>query len=182
MLGNLINRGMKHFILIIIALVFLSAHRSDPKEDTSAKIKVVYLYNFSKYIDWPEDYKSGSFIITVIGNSPSLLSELSKMATQKKAGSQDISIKSISSVSDLNKSNIVFVPAENSGQLNEIISKLKGRSTLVVSEKPGSIKQGSAINFIVQENKQKFELCKTNAERSKLKVSSSLLPLAILVD
>ena len=88
---------MKGFVIIVVSLLFFSAHKIDPKEDTKAKIKAVYLYNFSKYIDWPEDYKSGSFVVTVLGASSSLLTELDKMATQKKLGNQEISVKSISS-------------------------------------------------------------------------------------
>lgn len=181
MIRNVFNRSIKHFILLATAVFFLSAQKVDPREDTNAKIKAVYLYNFSKYVEWPEEYKNGSFVVTVIGNNPYLLAELEKMS-QKKVGTQPISIKSISSVSSIEKSNIIFVPFESSGELTEIINKMKGRSTLVVTEKPGLAKQGAAINFIIKENKQLFELNKSNAERYKLKISSSLIPLAILVD
>jgi len=169
------------FLAIAIAFTFLSAQRIDPKEDTNAKIKAVYLYNFSKYVEWPDDYKSGNFVVTVVGSNSSLLSELDKMA-QKKVGSQTISIKNISSCSALEKSNIVFVPFESSGQLIDVISKCKSQSTLIVTEKAGLAKQGSAINFIIKENKQLFELNKANAERYKLKVSSNLSALAITVE
>lgn len=172
---------MKHFILIALAFVFISAERTDQKEDTNAKIKAVYLYNFSKYVEWPDNYKNGSFVVTVVGSNSALLSELDKMA-QKKVGSQAISIKSISSCSSLEKSNIVFLPSESSGQIAEVINKLKGQSTLVVTEKPGLTKQGAAINFVIKDNKQLFELSKTNAERYKLKISSNLSALAILVE
>lgn len=157
------------------------ALRTDSKEAASAKIKAVYLYNFSKYIEWPEDYKNGNFIVTVIGTNSSLLSELDKMS-QKKVGAQSIVIKNISSPSSIQKPNIVFVPYESSGMINDVIDKLKGKSTLLVTEKPGLTKQGSAINFVVKDSKQLFELSKINAEKSKLKVSSNLSALAILVD
>jgi len=43
------------------------------------------------------------------------------------------------------------------------------------------VDKGAAINFVVRENKQKFELSKKNIENQKLKVSSSLEALAITV-
>lgn len=173
--------SMKNILLILVSFVFLSALRIDQKEDTNAKIKAVYLYNFSKYVEWPEDYKNGSFVVTVVGNSPSLMVELDKMS-QKKVGNQPIAIKNTTSISSIGKSNIVFVPIESSSQLNDIIAKVKDYSTLVVTEKPGLAKQGAAINFIVKDNKQLFELNKSNAERFKLKVSKNLAALAILID
>jgi hypothetical protein len=62
------------------------------------------------------------------------------------------------------------------------MSKIRGKSTLIITEKPGLARQGAAINFVVQENKTKFELNKGNAEKYDLKVSSNLLSLAIVVD
>jgi hypothetical protein len=167
--------------VLALAIVCLSATLADPREDTNAKIKAVYLYNFSKYVEWPEDWKSGSFVVTVIGSNSSLLSELGKMA-QKSVGTQQISVKSVSSASSLEHSHIVFLPIESSGMLNEVISKVKGSSTLIVTEKQGLARQGAAINFIIKDNKQAFEINKTNAERYKLKINSNLMKLGTLVE
>ncbi|MDQ3112010.1 MAG: YfiR family protein, partial [Bacteroidota bacterium] len=64
----------------------------------------------------------------------------------------------------------------------DITARLKGKATLLVTEQPGLAKKGSAINFVVVENRQKFELNQNNAEKNNLKVSSSLLALAIPVE
>ncbi len=173
---------MKHLIILVLAFACLSASRTDPKEDTNAKIKAVYLYNFSKNVEWPEEYKNGSFVITFVGNNSSLLSELDKMAAQKTLGNQQISVKSVSSISGIEKSHIIFVPFESSALLGEIITKIKGNSILIVTEKPGLAKQGSAINFISKDNKQAFEINKANAEHYKLKINSNLMKLATLIE
>jgi len=175
-------KNVRYFLPVLgLAALCLSATVAEPKEDTNAKIKAVYLYNFSKYVEWPEDWKSGSFVVTVIGNNSSLLSELGKMA-QKMVGAQQISVKSVSSVSSLDHSHIVFIPLESSGMLNEVINKVRGSSTLIVTEKQGLARQGSAINFIIKDNKQAFEINKSNAERYKLKINSNLMKLGTLVE
>ena len=66
--------------------------------------------------------------------------------------------------------------------IKEITAKVKGYSTLIVAEKAGCAKLGAAINFVIQENKQRFELNKANAEKYNLKIGSSLAGLAILVE
>ena len=154
------------------------------KEDTNAKIKVVFINNFTKYIEWPADYKEGKFTITVIGGiSNSVFLELTKMAEVKKsATNQAFEIKSVTGSGSITRTHIVFVPAESSGQLNDVIGKVKGNSTLIVTERPGLAKQGSIINFIVKDNRQKFELNNNNAKKYSLKVSSNLSDLAILVE
>jgi hypothetical protein len=69
-----------------------------------------------------------------------------------------------------------------SASLKDVLPKIKGQSTLLVTEKSGMTKFGAAINFVVQDNKLKFELNKSNAQKYNLAVGSSLLPFAILVD
>ena len=63
-----------------------------------------------------------------------------------------------------------------------VIAKVKGKSTLVVTDKSGMAKQGASINFVSIDNKQKFELNKSNLAKMDLKVSSSLVQLAIVVE
>jgi hypothetical protein len=178
---------MKKFYFILLSLVLLSAdlvpYRFE-QDDTNAKIKAVFIKNFVKYIEWPNSYKEGNFIIGIYGTNPSLLLELNKMANSASvvAAGRKFEIRTISSPENAGKCHILFIPADNSFQLSEIMPKLKGKSTLIVTEKAGLAKQGAAINFVVLDNKQKFELNKANAERYNLKVSSNLATLAIVVD
>ncbi len=147
-------------------------------EEANARIKSIYIYNFTKYIEWPENYREGNFVIGFIGNNSAILNELSKMSSTKKVGNQNIEIRNISSVDDNTKFNIIFILSDNSSQLSEVISKIKGKSTLLVTEKDGLAKQGSGINFVVIDNKQKIELNKTNIEKYKLKIASTLEAMA----
>lgn len=172
---------MKKLLIILLASVCVSAGVVQ-RDDTNAKIKAVFLYNFTKYIEWPASYKSGNFIIGVYGNNPTLNAELIKMSSTKSVGSQKFEIRSVSSMAEVSKCHILFVNPDQAASFNEILGKLKGKSTLLVTEKNGLAKQGAAINFVVQDNKQKFELNKSSAEKHNLKVSTNLLSLAIVID
>ncbi len=172
---------MSKRIYITLLAVIISAYcygQFDPKT-TEAKIKVVYLYNFTKYIQWPSDYSSGDFIIGVLNGGPQLLSELNKMAAAKTAGSQKFLIKNFKSAAEITKCNMIYVPDNSNTLLGEVIKKVKGLSTLLVTESVGDAKKGAAINFVVKDNKQEFELNKANAEKCRLVVSSSLSALAV---
>lgn len=153
----------------------------DQSEEVNAKIKAIYIYNFTKYIEWPTTYREGNFVIAIVGSNSALLNELSKMANSKTVGSQKFEIRNISSCNITDKYNIVYVSSENSGQLTDVINKVKGKSTLIVTDKPGLAKQGSGINFFIDGSKQKIELNKANIEKYKLKVASTLVEMAIAV-
>jgi len=178
---------MKKISAIIIALFCISADfvRMPILQDPNAsntKIKATFLYNFTKYIDWPEKYKEGNFVIGVLGTS-TFYNDLTTLLSTKTVGNQKFEIKSYTNVESVaGVCHILFVPIENSAMLPDILKKMKGKSTLIVTEKSGLAKQGSAINFVVENNKQRFELNKSNIEKYNLKVSSTLEALAVKVE
>lgn len=154
----------------------------DVSEEANARIKSIYIYNFTKYIEWPASYKEGSFVIGFLGSNSAILTELSKMAETKKVGTQPIHIRNINTIGENDKFNIIYILSDNSTQLSDVLSKIKGKSTLVVTEKPGLAKQGSGINFVIVENKQKIELNKSNIEKYKLKIAATLVDMSLSVN
>jgi hypothetical protein len=168
---------VKKIFIVFSFLTLLSVSAFGQFEQTVAKIKVAFIYNFTRLIEWPPDYKQGEFVIGVLNGSPALLTELNSLA-QKKIGNQQITIKNFKSVDEVNKCNILFIPEASNNMLAEALKKIHGTSTLLITESEGDVKKGSAINFIVKDNKQAFELNKANAEKNHLTVSSSLKTLA----
>lgn len=172
---------MKKTLSIFILLFILSSgFKLDGNIDTNAKIKAVFIYNFTKYIEWPQSYKEGEFTIGIIGET-SLYSELIKMTETKKVANQTLEVKKFTSTTDVTKCHILYVSKEKSQSLTDILKKVKNNSTLIVTEESGLVDKGSGINFIIKDNRQKFELNKSNVERYKLKVSSNLEALAFTV-
>ncbi len=175
-----------YFILVLCltALVTLlssfSDNRNNQNVDTNAKMKSYFIYGFTKNIEWPQGYKEGNFIIGILGNS-NLSSELNTMASTYKAGNQSFEIKKFSSTASIEKCHMLIIAPDQPGDFQEILSKIRNSSTLLITEKAGLAKQGSIINFVVQNNKQGFELNRSIAEKYDLKVSSSLSTLAVNV-
>jgi hypothetical protein len=154
----------------------------DKAEEAAAKIKAIYIYNFTKYIEWPDNYKQGNFVIGFLGSNTALLNDLIEMSKTKKVGSQDIQIRNITTIGDAEQFNIIYILSDNSAKLKEVLSKVKKRSTLIVTDKPGLAKEGAGINFVIEQNKQKIELNKGNIEKYKLKVATTLVDMAIPVN
>ena len=178
---------MRKIIIILVTFFCISADWvrmpivQDPNNSNS-KIKATFIYNFTKYIDWPEKYKEGNFVIGVLGTTP-FYNDLTALLTKKSVGKQIFEIKSFTNVESISGNcHILFIPVANSGMMPDVLKKMKGKNTLIVTEKSGLAKQGSGINFVVDNNKQRFELNKANIEKYDLKVSSTLASLAIPVE
>lgn len=174
----------KLFFILLFPLILLTqsaAIRPDQSEEAGAKIKAIYIYNFTKYIEWPTEYKDGNFVIGVYGTNLPLMNELNRMATSKMVGTQKMEIKNIGSSAEAAQCHIIYILSDNSSQLGDVIGKIKGKSTLIVTDKAGMAKQGAGINFSVVENKQKIELNRGNIEKYKLKVASTLVEMAVQI-
>jgi hypothetical protein len=140
----------------------------------------VFIYSFTRYVQWPDDYNQGDFEIMVLGDSP-ILEELKKLAQAKKVGDRSIRVIRITSPSEIKKCNILFLPADKSGQLTDVLTKIGSASILLATEQPGLGSKGSAINFITKDGKLAFEMNQAVMNKQKLKASNELTRLAIVI-
>ena len=161
-------------------LIVLLAFSVQAKGQDIHKFHSIFIYNFSKFIQWPTEYKKGDFVIGVLGNSP-VTQHLKSMAASKKVGDQHFSIVRYNKPEDIRRCHILYIPTAQSANLEACKATLAGTSTLIITDKPGLGKNGSGINFLVVDGKPKFELNKSAAEERNLKVSTELAKLAILI-
>ena len=163
--------------LIFLFLLFISF---DNAQTGIPKAQAMFIYNFSRLIEWPASYKTGPFVIGVLGSS-NLANELLSYTTGKKVGAQDIVVKQYKEVGEIEKCHILFVAFSKTKNFPEIISSLGNNSTLLISEKNGAIDDGSAINFSIIGDKLKFEISQGNASKYGLKLSAKLAEMAFKV-
>ncbi|MBN2273401.1 MAG: YfiR family protein [Bacteroidales bacterium] len=142
------------------------------------KAQAMFIFNFSRLIEWPASYRNGPFIIGVLGTS-AVADELDLYTKGKKVGTQVIQVARFKTPAEISSCHILFVPFARSKQLAEISSALQGKSTLIITEKNGALNDGSAINFVILENKLKFELKAENASKLGIKLSSKLEEMAL---
>lgn len=140
------------------------------------KAQAMFIYNFTRLIEYPTEYKTGEFVIGVFGSKESY-NELKTYAYGKTVGSQNIIVKYFNSIEEVLNCQILFISFSKTKEIINVLSKLNG-STLIISEKNGAINNGSAINFIIEDDKLKFQLKPYNAEKYKIKVSSKLTEMA----
>ncbi|MEA3444035.1 MAG: YfiR family protein [Bacteroidota bacterium] len=168
---------MRKIKISVLLLLFTTIAVYGQKE----RFEAIYIYNFTKKIEWPKEANTGDFIIGILGDSK-IVPELKKVANAKKVGSRAIKVKEFSDVPEIENCHILFVVPDESTKLSAAQKKLVNNPTLFVTDKKGMAKSGSAINFIEKNGKLKFELNKSNATKKGLKVSTDLEKLAIIVN
>jgi len=169
------------FLLTVCAWLLFSSYRMI-EPDINAKVKVLFLYQISKYVEWPVEPTQNGFTIGVFGNYPELLSELNKMALEKKRGDQSYIIVQYKQLSEIKPCHVLYLTPESDGEISKVLEKVKGKSTLLVTDRDGMIKKGSCINFYYEDNKQRFEVSNENAKQQGLKISTKLSSIAKVID
>jgi hypothetical protein len=174
---------MKRNVGYMLFLIFitLNSYAVSQTEAEEYKLKAAFLYNFTNFIEWDKSAGENVFIIGVLG--PSLINEsLIEIAKTKTVNNKKIVIKEFSNPDEITACNILFISQKSLYPLEAILSKINSKNTLTVSEANGYALQGSCINFVVVNDKLKFETSLTAINSAGLKVSSQLLKLAIIVN
>lgn len=168
---------MKKLYLTLFILIFgisLVTYGQDEK------FKALFMYNFTKYLEWPATQKTGDFIIAVFGNSP-IVQELEIIAQKRSVGNQSIVVRKYNSPQEISRCHILFIPESKSSRASEIAVKCADKGTLIITDQPGLGKSVAGINYIKINGKQNFEINRQNIESKGLKVNSALLSLGVEV-
>ena len=144
------------------------------------EVHSMMVYNFTKYVQWPDHAGGGEFVIGVVGNTD-IYNTLNGWYGGKPRGAKTYIIKKFNSAADVTECHVLYIDKSKSGEFDNVNDKLKGKGTLIITDKSGLGEQGSAINFKLVDNKLKFELNQKAIEASNLKVSGALSSMAILI-
>lgn len=163
--------------VIIIALLYAGISLGISQVSSVSQAQTIFIYNFSRLIQWPANSSGGDFIIGVVGNNE-IYNSLVSFVANKRVGVQSISVKKFDDPQSITRCHIVFVGDGKISRLNDIISKLQGANSLIITERKGMINSGSAIDFFVEDDKLRFVMNADNAEKYDLTVSKALLDMA----
>jgi hypothetical protein len=144
------------------------------------QVKAGYVCNFARFVEWPEEAFAGpndQFIIAVLGSEP-LTQYLDDMVRNLTVNERNIIIKHFVTVDDLDRCHILFVSESKRKFFSDILSIIKGKPVLTVSDMKEFTSRGGIINFVKVKNDISFEINAAAAEKARLKFSSKLLKLA----
>ncbi len=162
----------KYFLVLMVLVVSLSV------SGQQSMFKALFMFNFAKYIEWPNQSSQEEFIIGVYGNDE-IITELKKLAAARKINNKSIVIKSVKNPSEVANANLFYIPASSSSKIEEVSSFFAGKPTLIVSDKENLCKKGAAINYVNVGGKMKYEVCKQNITSHQLLVDPKLISLGI---
>jgi hypothetical protein len=144
-------------------------------------VKAVFLYRFTSFVDWPaEPAPPAQFAIAVL-DADGVADALGRLLPAHQIKERPAVVRKIARVRDLGDARILYVGAERAEELTAAVAATAGRPVLLVSGSPRALERGSAINFLLVDQRIRFEVSLSAANRAGLKISSELLSVAIRV-
>ena len=171
---------MKKINIFLAAALLISSSSAFSQDRPIHEVYSMMVFNFTKYVQWPDHATTGEFVIGVVGNSD-MYNTLNGWYGGKPRGSKTYIVKKFNSAAEVTDCHVIYIDNSKSSEFENVNTKLKGEGTLVITDKSGLGEKGSAINFKTVDNKLKFELNQKAIEASNLKVSGALSSMAILI-
>jgi hypothetical protein len=144
------------------------------------QIKAAFLFNFAKFVEWPPDaFKetNSPIVIGVLGENV-FGNSLAATIRDKTVNDRHFEFKTFNSPAEATNCHILFVSPRLKESLPNVVAGLHNASVLTVGETDDFIKAGGMVNFLIEDNKIRFQINDDAAKKAGLKISSKLLALA----
>ena len=165
------------FFYLMVLFIVVSAQSFAESENNEYNIKAMFVLNFMKYVEWPQEPNSDTFKIGVVGES-NIYQALLLLVANRKENSK---IKIYKVNTDLNEEYQILIIARNENNRIESLSKkYQGKGTLIISEECKN-NNNASINLVNINNKIRFEINNIQAKLGGIKISSKLSEMAISV-
>lgn len=148
-----------------------------------AQIMSAFLYNFTKFVEWPPERFSSAaapIVLGIFGDS-FIEDELAAVVNGRKINGRDLLVRRVVTLAEVTSAHVVFVGATEESRFADIRRGLKDGAVLTVGESAEFLDDGGAIRFLLEAQRLRFEINISAAQRSHLKISSQLQKLAAVV-
>ena len=160
-----------------IAMLTIQTRTVSAQED---KYKAMFIYNFTKSVEWPASELKGDFVICVV-NQGDMLEQMKALFNGKMVGNSPISVVGVKNIDEAPECQILYLPSSESkaDKMGSAVEKFGNAATLIVSDNAGALENGSCINFVMVDDKIKYEINKKAIEDRNMKVLYSMAVNAI---
>lgn len=147
---------------------------------TQDEVEAVYLYNFAKFVTWPAATKSDVLNVCILGKDP-FGNTLDQIVAGEAIDGRRLAVRRLADEHSVQPCAILFIGESESSHLDRDLSAVSRLPILTVSDIPSFIRNGGTIQFVLQENRVRFEVNLNAARKCGIVLSSQLLKVATRV-
>lgn len=145
------------------------------------KLKSIYLYNFTRLTQLPEQHFSdnNTYHLCIIGNN--LLGKYLALLAAQPVDGHPLSVERIYNPKGLSGCEMLFISRSEKRKLHTWLKQAAVLKILTVSDIDGFARHGGMIGLVLHGNRVKFEINHMAARRCNISISAKLLELGDIV-
>lgn len=171
---------LRRLLWMLLLLVALAA-TARAQSSVEYQVKAAFVVKFGAYVEWPPqafERPDSPLVIGVIGPE-AVAEEFERAAAGQTADGHAVQVRHLARGEAPTGVHIVFVARSHNGQLGDTLAPLRGRTLLTVTEtEPTVTGVTGMINFVIVDNKVRFDVALAPAEAVQLRISARLLSVA----
>jgi hypothetical protein len=147
------------------------------------QVKAAYLYKFAGFVEWPE----GSFarpdspLVIGVAGADALAEQLENTVAGHSAGGRPLQVKRIRRGDSLAGLHMLFIAGQDKALAQDLLAASRGQPVLTVTDAEDGFGLGSMINFVIADERLRFEVSLKPAASARLKISARMLSAAYRV-
>lgn len=156
------------------------AGEAQAAEISQQQVEAAYLYKFGGYVTWPDKTFAApdSPIVIGVAGADSVADNLAALVAGRSIGDRPVVVKRIHSEEQLTGVHILFVGTASPALSSALLESSRKRPILVVTEGEDGLAQGSAVSFVMVDERVRFDVSLDAVQANGLKLSSLLLSVA----
>lgn len=165
----------------LLFCAILGSARAEPAVSKEYQLKAAFIYNFTKFVEWPEHSFANAespIVIGILRGNP-FNGELRKAVSGRKVNGRSIVVTQVTSTATARQVHILFVGAALDSRLKDFTGVLDGSTVLTVGESPAFARYGGMITFTLRGDSLRFVVNIDSAKKAGLKISSQLQKLGV---
>lgn len=166
---------------MLLLLFFLGVPlRAQDAPVGEADLKAAFLYNFTKFIEWPAEAfaKEDAAVVVGVYGDEEFTQNLRTLLADKKAHNRPFTVRRLTSPQDAKTCQILFFRENETRKMGAAYESIKRLPILTVGESDDFLDQGGMFTMLFEDKQLRFEVNTGAAENAKLTISSKLLRLA----
>jgi len=154
--------------------------RAAAERPSAEQVEAAYLFNFGRFVRWPEAASQGPMVVCVAGQE-AVQELLERMVAGEQIEGRPLEVKRLDSTEEAGSCSIVFLGGGDRDWLDTYLGAAAGKPVLTVGESQDFLERGGIIQFVLTGDHVRFSVNLNAAKRSSLQLSSELLKVAVSV-
>lgn len=169
-------------IALAPATTFMANAAAD--ESLESAVKAAFLFKFGAYVEWPATAfisPTSPMHLCVMGGGDAFIATLEKVVGTEHINGRTVVVRSLKTVERDSGCHIIYIGVAEAQRSAQAIEATRGSNVLTVSDAGGSRSGAGIIDFVIVNNRVRFDIDDEAAAQNGLVISSKLLSLALNV-